>query len=238
MEIVRVEKRVKQPKTNKPKTKQTPKKQKEMTSNKKFLLVIVIIGLFLIICASIYRWQSNKKYQGYWCSYTEHSLVVVQLKDGHTEKQDQELEKLAETFENVISVNPAPKEGYEDGLGPNPDINDAYVISFSTLDNVGTYIEEIEKLDFVVNVNQQSAKSNMSLYNLKSFNNYTFSDSDEALEEDIETGKYKIKNGVITFTPKNKDEQTKLLYIKDKHLCSDPECTRIFASTNETCNTD
>ena len=56
--------------------------------------------------------------------------------------------------------------------------------------------------------------------------------------KDLETGKYKIKKGVITFTPDSKDGQDKMLYIKDDHLCEDPDCTKIFAASNESCGTD
>ena len=235
MEIVRVEKKSRAKKTSKPKKNNKPRK--EPISNLKFLLIIVVIGVILIGGASIYRWQSNKKYQGYWCSYVEHSLIVVQLKDDHTEKDDEKLVDKVETFENVISNNYQPKEGYET-LGEDADIRDAYVISFSSLDNIGTYIEELKKFDFVVDVTQQSAKTNLSLYNIQPFSKYTFSNSDEALEEDIEKGKYKIKNGVITFTPNDKDAETKMLYIKDDHLCDDPNCTNIYAASNATCGTD
>ncbi len=237
MAIIRVEKRDSKAKTPK-KAKKTKEFKREQISNKKFLLIIIIIGLLLIICTSIYRWQNNKKYQGYWCSYVEHSLIVVQLKDGHTDEDDKKLVEKIETFDNVISNSYQPKEGYEEELSNDPDINDAYVVSFSSLDNIGTYIEELEKMPSVVQVTQQNAKVNMALYNLESSSKYTFKDSDEAEEKDIEKGKYKIKNGVITFTPDKKDAETKLLYIKDDHLCEDPDCTRIFASSNETCGTD
>lgn len=234
MEIIKVKKVAKKPKVTKTKKKVT----KEPTNNKKFLITIIIIGAFIILCSLIYRIESNKKYQGYWCNYVEHSSIVVQLKDGHTEAQDENLLKYIENLENVISTNYYDKEGYFEELGENADINDAYVITFSSLDNIGDYIEEIKKIDGVLTADQNTAKTDISLYNIKSFGKYTYTDSDEAEEKDLETGKYKIKKGVITFAPDSKDGQDKMLYIKDDHLCEDPDCTKIFAASNESCGTD
>ena len=207
------------------------KNKREPISNKKFLIIILIISAILIIGLLIYRWQVNKKYQGYWCSYIERSQIVVLLKDGHTAEQDQDLLKKIEGFDNVVSTNYNAKEDFESELGTNPDIYDAYVINFSSLDSIGTYIEDLNSLDYVVS----AAKTNVSLYNIKSSSKYTFTDSDEASESDLETGKYKIRNGVIVFTPDNKELETKLLYIKNDHLCENADCTRVFAASNSSC---
>ena len=48
------------------------------------------------------------------------------------------------------------------------------------------------------------------------------------LEEDLIEGKYKEKKGVITFKPNNKKEETKVLYIKDGHLCADAACKKVY----------
>ena len=96
-------------------------------------------------------------------------------------------------------------------------------------------VDELAELDGVFVALQSNAKTNISLYNIKKNGQYTFTDSDEALESDLVKGKYKIKTGVITFTPDMKDAKTKLLYIKDGHLCGDVECTQIYAKSDSTC---
>lgn len=234
MSIIKIEKKAQ---TTNPvkKTKKAKTFNREMVSNKKLLLFIIIVGIFLIICALIFRWQTNKKYQGYWCSYVEHSSIVVQLKDGHTKENDEDLLSKVENFNNVISSSYYAKEDYEEELGPNPDLNDAYVITFSSLDSIGTYIEELNKLDYVLKAEQNTAKTDIALYNIQKSSKYTFTNSDAAEEKDLETGKYKIKKGVIIFTPNNKELESKMLYIKADHLCSDPECSRVFAASDSTC---
>lgn len=227
--------------TEKKKPKRTKKAKKPINPNypnKKVTIIIVVIAILILLSLAIYRIRDNKKYQGYWCNYEERASIVVLLKEGHTEKQIEELLEKVEEFDNVLNVNYNPKDVIEAQLGTETDILDAYQISFSSLDSIGTYIEELKEFDVVVDATQEIAKINMSLYNLQAWGKYTFTDSDEAEEEDIETGKYQIKNGVIVFTPKDKKNETKMLYIKNDHLCFDSDCTKVFATSNETCGTD
>ena len=88
----------------------------------------------------------------------------------------------------------------------------------------------------VLAVDQNYAKANLSLYNLKSWGKYTFTDSDEYRDEDLEKGTYRIKKGVITCTPSGEKKATNMLYIKDNHLCGDADCNEIYATSNDTCS--
>jgi hypothetical protein len=103
------------------------------------------------------------------------------------------------------------------------------------MDSIGTYIEELKQMSGVETAEQNYAKSNMSLFNIKPWGKYTYTDSDEATTADLEHGKYKKKKGVITFTPKTENGKVKLLYIKDEYLCGDAACTQIYARSNSTC---
>ena len=58
----------------------------------------------------------------------------------------------------------------------------------------------------------------------------------KALEEDIIEGKYKEKKGVITFKPNDSKKETKVLYVKDNHLCADPSCKKVYFESDETCS--
>ena len=83
---------------------------------------------------------------------------------------------------------------------------------------------------------QVNAKQNVTLYNINKNGTYTFQNSDEAKEDDIIKGKYKVKKGVIIFTPSGKDSEDILLYTKDDHLCEDADCTKIYFKSDESCN--
>lgn len=195
------------------------------------LLVLVICGLLLTGCGN--------KYKGYWCNYKELATIVIQLKDDHTEGNVTDIEKKAATYDNVSSTNYITREDYakEQNLNIDDlDIHDTFVIYFSSMDSIGTYMEELENMKGVLAVDQNYAKANLSLYNLKSWGKYTFTDSDEYRDEDLEKGTYHIKNGVITFTPSGEKKATKMLYIKDNHLCGDADCNEIYATSNDTCS--
>lgn len=203
--------------------------------NKKIIFLLGVI-IIILVALTIFKNINNKKYEGYWCNYEEKSSIVVLLERDHTSKQDEKILKQIEEFQNVISSSYYSREDYEEQLGTDPDIYDTYVIIFSSLDSITTYIEELEKLPGVHSATQNTAKTNITLYNIKSHGEFTLTDSDEASENDLIEGKYKIKNGVITFTPNDKKLSKKMLYIKDNHLCGDANCTKIFAASNSTCN--
>ena len=195
------------------------------------LLVLVICVLLLTGCGN--------KYKGYWCNYKELATIVIQLKDDHTEGNVEDIEKKSATYDNVSSTNYITREDYakEQNLNIDDlDIHDTFVIYFSSMDSIGTYMEELENMKGVLAVDQNYAKADLSLYNLKSWGKYTFTDSDEYRDEDLEKGTYRIKKGVITFTPSGEKKATKMLYIKDNHLCGDADCNEIYATSNDTCS--
>lgn len=196
-----------------------------------YIVILIILGLLLGGCGN--------KYKGYWCNYNEAVTIVVLMERDKTDKDLEALRKKVEEFDNVDSTNYYSREDYVEQLGgdiENMDIYDTFIVSFTSMDSIGTYIEEINKMSGVLSAEQSSAKKDISLYNLKKGGKYTFTNSDEALEEDLETGKYKIKKGVITFTPDNEEIDSKILYTKDGLLCADTECNKIFAKSNETCS--
>lgn len=198
---------------------------------KSLILVIICLCLLLTGCGN--------KYKGYWCNYDETATIVVLLNRDNTEKEREIISNKIEEFQNVISNSYYSREDYAKELGSdidNLDIYDTFVIQFESLDSIGTYIEELEKLNGVKSAEQSNAKTNISLYNIEDFGKYTYTNSDEATEADLEKGHYKIKNGVITFTPDDENAKTKLLYIKDDLLCGDANCTEIYASSNSSCS--
>lgn len=194
------------------------------------IIVLIIMVLTLTGCGN--------KYKGYWCQYTETATIDVQLDYNVTDDQRKNIEEKINTFENITSLNHYTKDDYMEELGNQDgdlDIHENFVVLFDSIDSIGTYIEELEKMDGVYQAVQSNAKTNISLYNIKKGGKYTFTNSDEAEENDLINGKYKIKTGVITFTPDNNSE-TKLLYIKDNHLCGDVNCTQIYAQSDSTCS--
>lgn len=209
---------------------------------KKRQIIIVTIALIVVALIAISSLgNSTKKYEGYWCKYNETSTIVVLLKRNHTENDKKKIVEKIETFDNVTSYEFISREDYANDLGEDPneiDIYDTYRISLATMDSIGTYIEELGKMSGVETAEQNYAKSDMSLFNIKPWGKYTYTDSDEATTADLEHGKYKSKKGVITFTPENKDGKVKLLYIKDNYLCGDAACTQIYARSNSTCTSE
>ena len=200
----------------------------------------IIIGV--LVCLFLLTGCGHKELEGYWCNYKETSTIVVLLNDDNTESDRNAIIQKARTFEN-LSSDPRliTKQEYATELGgsiENLDIYDTFIISFSSMDHIGTYIEEIQGMSGVKSATQSYAKTNLSLYYLGDKNQYSFTDSDEASDEDLIKGKYKIKNGVITFTPNDKDAVTNMLYIKDDILCGDANCNTIYARSNGTCGTD
>lgn len=199
--------------------------------------ITIFILLILILTAT----GCSNKYKGYWCKYDETSSIVVLLKKEHTNSNKTEIEAKVESFENVESISFYSKEDYAEELGEdveNLDIYDTYVILFNSMDSIGTYIDELEELDGVASAEQSSAKTNISLYHIDNWNKYTFTNSDEATEKDLEKGKYKIKKGVIIFTPTDKKNKKKMLYTKNGHLCGDANCSQIYAKSNSTCSSN
>lgn len=196
-----------------------------------YLTVLCMFCLLISGCGN--------KYKGYWCNYNETATIVVLLDTKNTESDRKAIEKKIEGLENVEGSNYYTKEDYAEQLGgdiTDMDIYDTYVVTFSSMDSIGTYVEEFNKMSGVLEASQSNAKTDIALYNILSGGKYTFTNSDEALEADLETGKYKIKNGVITFTPEKNGEGTKILYTKDGLLCGDTECNKIFARSNSTCS--
>lgn len=195
---------------------------------KKSLMIIVSL-LFVVLLSGC-----GNKYEGYWCRYTETATIVILLEDDMSEAQNEELIKTITSYDNLQAYTYYDKTVFDES---GEDIYNSYFVSFNSTDGVTTYIEQLVKLPGVLDVTQNSAKTDFELYHLDKKNKYTFSNSDEALEEDIIKGKYKIKKGVITFTP-NDSDNTSMLYIKDDHLCGDSQCTVIYAKSNETCSSD
>ncbi len=196
-------------------------------------------GLFVLLFICLFLLTGCGKYKGYWCNYEDMATVVVLFKDDATVEQKQNVEKVVDDFENIKNRVEYTKDDYLEQIGGDAsDLHDAYVITFSSHDYIGDYVKQLEKLDGVLSTQQEIAKTNISLYNLKSWGKYTYTDSDEAEENELENGKYKIKKGVITFTPSDSDKSTKLLYTKNGLLCGDADCTKIFAKSNDKCGTD
>ena len=193
--------------------------------------ILILVSILLTGCTS---------YKGYWCNYDESSTIVILFTHDHKDKDRERVEAKIADFENVQSSNYYAREDYAESIGDinENDIYDAYVISFDSMDNIGTYIEELSEMSGIEKVEQGSAKNDISIYNLKSFIKYTYTNSDEATENELETGKYKIKKGIITFTPDNEDGETKILYTKDGQLCGDAACNKIYARSNATCSSE
>ena len=95
--------------------------------------------------------------------------------------------------------------------------------------------EILNNMAGVKEAKQSYSKTNMSLYYIGKNKKYTYTNSDEASEDEKIKGKYQIKNGVITFSPNKKEDTTDMLYIKDGFLCKDAACNEIFSKTDSTC---
>lgn len=199
------------------------------------------INILLIIIMSLILTGCGTKYEGYWCTYDETATIVVLLEDGYKEKEKSAIQEKINSYENVESMNFYTKEDYAEQMGVDPsemDIYETFIVTFNSYDNVGTYVEELGKLNGVEKAEQSYAKNNINLYYIDGWGKYTFTNSDEAEEKDLEKGKYKEKDGVLIFKPENKDGKTKMLYPKDNYLCGDAGCNKIYAKSNETCTTN
>jgi len=199
-------------------------------------LKLILLTIFLITLTGC-----NSKYQGYWCNYEESATIVMILSDNVSDTEKSAIETEASEYTNLRSITFYSKEDYATEIGGNAeelDVHPAYVLSFSSNDSIGDYIESLSSFSGVSSVTQESAKTNMTIYYLGKKSKYTYTDSDEASEEDLESGTYKIKDGVITFTPSDSKETTKLLYIKNNLLCKDADCTKIYAKTNSKCEVE
>lgn len=200
---------------------------------KKGLYITILLGALLILSGC-----GNKKFQGYWCNYDETATIVVLLNKNNTEQDRKSISEKIESFENVSSSSFYSREDYAAELGEdisNLDIYDTYVIHFDSFDSIGTYVKELGEMNGVKSSEQSNVKSGIALYNIQNKGKYTFTDSDESSSSDLEKGTYKIKKGVIIFTPNN-NGASRLLYIKNDTLCADADCNEIFAKSNETCN--
>ncbi len=200
-----------------------------------------IRNIFILSIMVLMLSGCGNEYKGYWCNYQETSSIVVLLDKDYKKKDKEKIEAKIEKFENLETSTFYSKEDYAAQLGEDADsldIHEAYVINFSSMDSIGTYIEELEKLSGVASAEQRSAKTNISIYNIESFGKYSFTNSDEASSSDWEHGKYKIKKGIITFKPSDKESSEKMLYTKDGHLCGNAECSIIYAKSNATCSTE
>ena len=135
-----------------------------MKKNIKIISLLLILTLILTGCGN--------KYKGYWCNYVELSTIVVQLEDDHTDAQVSAIEQKAADYDNVSSTNYITREDYakEQGISIDDlDIHDTYVIYFTSMDSIGTYIEELEAMKGVLSAEQNYAKAKISLYNLTIF---------------------------------------------------------------------
>ncbi len=196
-----------------------------------YLIVITIITLILTGCGN--------KYQGYWCTYDETATIVALLNDDYTEKQKLAIAQEIEAFDNVESYTFYTKEDYASQMGLDKneiDIYATYIVTFDSMDSVGTYVEKLSQMDGVHQAEQSYAKNNLSIYYIDRWGKYTYTNSDEVTDEDLEKGKYKEKNGVLIFAPESKKSKTKMLYPKNNYLCGDAGCNKVYAKSNATCS--
>lgn len=218
--------------------KQPKKKVKHIKSNGNKIITAIIVLIALGALIAFFALQRNKEYHGYWCKYKETATIVVLLKDDYTTKQKTAIENKINSYIDIEAINTFSKDEYANQIGGDAnemDIHDAIVATFSTMNSIGTYLEELKKFDGVLSAEQSYAKNDINLYNLKKDGKYTYADSDEALKKDIIEGKYKEKDGVLTFIPNSKKEKQKLLYFRDGILCEDAGCTKLFFKSDKSC---
>lgn len=197
-----------------------------------YIMLLIITASFLTGCGNDYK--------GYWCTYDETVTIVVLFKDGYKETDKKAVEDKVSTYDNVESTTFYTKEDYASQMGLDPnqmDIYETYIVTFNSMEAIGTYVEQLNKMSGVLKAEQSFAKNNIAIYNIQSFNKYTFTNSDESEEKDLETGKVKNKDGVLIFTPDNNSTETKMLYPKGNYLCGDAACKKIYAKSNATCTT-
>ena len=218
--------------------KQPKKKTKTIKSNGNKIVTIIIILIAIIATIIFFALQSSKEYHGYWCKYKETATIVVLLKDDYTDKQKKAIEDKINSYIDIEAMNTFSKDEYANQIGGDAnemDIHDAIVATFSSMDAIGTYIEELKNLDGVLKTEQSYAKNNINLYNIKKDGTYTYADSDEALKKDIINGKYKEKNGILIFKPEDKKQKSVLLYFRDGILCEDATCSKLFFRSDKSC---
>lgn len=199
------------------------------------------INILLLFLMTLLLTGCTEEYEGYWCTYDETATIVVLLEDNYQEKDKVAIEDKVKSYENVESTTFYTKEDYANQLNQNPEdieIYATYIVTFSSMENIGTYVKELSKFNNVHKAEQSYAKNNISLFYLDGLGKYTYTNSDEATEEDLEKGKYKEKNGVLIFTPEDKTQQAKMLYPKDKYLCGDAACSKIYGKSNSTCTNE
>ena len=200
---------------------------------KLYTTLLIIMTLFLTGCGN--------EYKGYWCTYDETATIVVLFKDGYKTSDKQAVEDKVATYDNVESSTFYTKDDYASQMGLDPnqmDIYETYIVTFDSMESIGTYVEQLNKMSGVLKAVQSYAKNNIAIYNIQDFNKYTFTNSDEAEEKDLEKGKVKEKDGVLVFTPSDDSKETKMLYPKGKYLCGDAACKKIYAKSNATCTTE
>lgn len=218
--------------------KQPKKKVKTIKTNGNKIATAIIVLIAIGALAAFFILQRNKEYHGYWCKYKETATIVVLLKDDYTSKQKTAIETKINSYIDIEAMNTFSKDEYANQIGGDAnemDIHDAIVATFSSMNSIGTYVEELKKFDGVLSAEQSYAKNDINLYNLKKDGKYTYADSDEALKKDIIEGKYKEKDGVLTFTPTGKNTKQKLLYYRDGILCEDAGCTKLFFRSDKSC---
>ena len=194
--------------------------------------LIIILSLFILLVSGC----GNKEFVGYWCRYDETSIITVMLKDDVSNDDMEKIKDKLTEYGEATNFVYYSKEDYAKLINEDIDkiyIYATYVVSYASNDYIGTLVSELNEMNGVQEALQTSAKNNILLYNLRKDGTYTFTDTDEAKDDDYDKGTYKIKNGVITF--KNDSKGTSLLYTKDKFLCVDADCNKIFAKTDENC---
>lgn len=125
----------------------------EKTTNSKSTKIALVILLVLLIALGVILYKQNQpKYEGYWCSYQEKATIVVMLKDGYTKEQREAIENKISKYEDVQATGFFSKDEYATEMGLSPDeieMYDVIVASFTSMDAIGTYVEELTKLDGV-----------------------------------------------------------------------------------------
>lgn len=212
--------------------------EKTKMSKKNKIILIVLLSILTILGTILYK-QSKPTYEGYWCTYKEKATIVIMLKNGYSQENKEAIEEKISKYEDVQATSFFSKDEYATEIGANPDEIDLYdtiVVSFTSMNAIGTYIEELSKFEGVLKAEQSYAKNDVELYHIKKWNKYTYANSDETLKEDLIEGKYKEKKGIITFKPNDNKESSKVLYIKDNHLCADAACKSVYFESDETCS--
>ena len=196
----------------------------------------IVMGLMLVLICILLSGCGESEFVGYWCRYDETSIVTVMLDDNLSDADATKIKEKLTEYGDVSNFATYTKEDYAKLTGLNAaemDIYATYVVSYTSNDYIGTLVNELNEMSGVHEAIQASAKNNLLLYNLQKDGKYTFTNSDEATSDDYIKGKYKLKNGVITFTDDSK--KTTLLYTKNGYLCIDADCNKIFFKSNENC---